>query len=136
MVSKFHFSMLILWQKAWPTIFEIPWPNWYCVYTLATKQWGQNLYEVGFHFPEIIFVIFRFLQHKKFRNCLVKMTRIHDSNRTSNKAYFGHIVPIPILDTIQVFVCELGMKPRIIFSLYHVIVRPTKIIKDLCKVST
>ena len=43
------------------------------------------------------------------------------------------------LDTIQDFLCELCMNPRmqlldiIIFSLNHVIVRPTKIIKDLCK---
>ena len=47
-----------------------------------------------------------------------------------------------ILDTIQDFLCKMGMKPCmqlekiIIFSLYHVIVRPTKIIKDLCKAST
>ena len=40
-----------------------------------------------------------------------------------------------ILDTIQYFLCELGMKPQIhlleiaTFSLYHIIVRPTKIIK-------
>ena len=46
------------------------------------------------------------------------------------------------LDTIQDFLCELGMKPRmqlweiIIFSIYYIIVRPTKIIKDLCKAST
>ena len=46
------------------------------------------------------------------------------------------------LDTIQHFLCKLGMKPCmqlkeiIIFSLKHVIVRPTKIIKDLCKAST
>ena len=39
--------------------------------------------------------------------------------------------------TIQDFVCKLGMKPHMnlveisIFSLCHVIVRPTKIIKDL-----
>jgi hypothetical protein len=49
------------------------------------------------------------------------------------------------LDVIQDFLCELGMKPRKyaaiqnhhIFSLlYHVIVRPTKIIKDPCKPGT
>ena len=46
------------------------------------------------------------------------------------------------VDTIQDFLCELGIKPRmqlkqiIIFSLYHVIVRPTKMIKDLFKAST
>ena len=40
------------------------------------------------------------------------------------------------------FLCKLGMKPRmqlqkiIIFSLKHVIIGPTKIIKDLCKAST
>ena len=44
-----------------------------------------------------------------------------------------------IVDTIQDFLCYLGMKPFMhlveisIFSLNHVIVRPTKIIKDLCK---
>ena len=46
------------------------------------------------------------------------------------------------IDTIQDFLCKLGMKPHMhlleisIFSLNHVIVRPTKIIKDLCKAST
>ena len=46
------------------------------------------------------------------------------------------------LDTIQDYLCELGMKPCmqlweiIIFSLKHVIVEPTKIIKDLCEAST
>ena len=46
------------------------------------------------------------------------------------------------LDTIQDFLCKLGMKPHMhlveisIFSLNHVIVRPTKIIKDLRKAST
>ena len=45
------------------------------------------------------------------------------------------------LDTIQDILCKLGMKPHmqlqeiIIFSLKHFIVRPTKIIKDLCKAS-
>ena len=44
-----------------------------------------------------------------------------------------------IVDNIQDFLCKLGMKPSMhlveisIFSLNHVIVRPTKIIKDLCK---
>ena len=43
------------------------------------------------------------------------------------------------LDTIQDFSCKLGMKPGVhlleisIYSLCHVIVRPTKIIKDLLK---
>ena len=47
-----------------------------------------------------------------------------------------------VADTIQDFLCELGMKPRmqlyeiIIFPLNQVVVRPTKIIKDLCKSST
>ena len=47
-----------------------------------------------------------------------------------------------LLDTIQDFLCKLGMKPHMhvveisIFSLNHVIVRPTKIIKDLHKAST
>ena len=42
----------------------------------------------------------------------------------------------------QIFFSELGMKPRMhlveigLFSLNHVIVRPTEIIKDLCKAST
>ena len=46
------------------------------------------------------------------------------------------------IDTIQDFLCELGMKQHMhlveisIFSLNHVIVRPTKIIKDLHKAST
>ena len=49
---------------------------------------------------------------------------------------------ISLLDTIQDFLCKLGMKPHIhlveisIFSLNHVIVRPTEIIKDLCKACT
>ena len=47
-----------------------------------------------------------------------------------------------LLDTIQDFLRNLGMKPHMhlveisIFSLNHVIVRPTKIIKDLGKAST
>ena len=47
-----------------------------------------------------------------------------------------------ILDTIQDFLCKSGMKPHVhlveisIFSLTHVIVRPTKIIKDTRKAST
>ena len=47
-----------------------------------------------------------------------------------------------LLDTIQDFLCKLGMNPSMhlveisIFSLNHVIVRHTKIIKDLCKAST
>ena len=46
------------------------------------------------------------------------------------------------IDTIQDFLRNLGMKPHMhlveisIFSLNHVIVRPTKIIKDLRKAST
>ena len=46
------------------------------------------------------------------------------------------------LDTIQDFLCKLGMKPHMhlmeisISSLNHVITRPTKIIKDVCKAST
>ena len=50
--------------------------------------------------------------------------------------------PTYLLDTIQDFLCNLGMKPHMhlveisIFSLNHVIVRPTKIIKDLRKAST
>ena len=49
---------------------------------------------------------------------------------------------ICILDTIQDFLCKLGMKPQMhlveisIFSLNHVIIRPTKIIKDLFEVTT
>ena len=47
-----------------------------------------------------------------------------------------------ILDTIQDFLCKLDMKPHMhlveisIFSLNHVVTRPIKIIKDLCKAST
>ena len=47
-----------------------------------------------------------------------------------------------VVDTIQYFLCKLGMKPRmqlweiVIFSQKHVIVRPTRIIKNLCKSST
>ena len=47
-----------------------------------------------------------------------------------------------VLDTIQDFLCNLGIKPHMhlveigIFSLNHVIVRPTRIIKDLGKAST
>ena len=46
------------------------------------------------------------------------------------------------IDTIQDFVCKLCMKPNMhlveisIFSLNHVFVRPTKIMKDLCEAST
>ena len=46
------------------------------------------------------------------------------------------------LDTIQDFLCKLGMKPHVhlvkisIFPLSHVIDRPTKIIKDTRKAST
>ena len=46
------------------------------------------------------------------------------------------------LDTVQDFLIKLGIKPRLpllkisIFSLNNGIVRPTKIIKDLCKAST
>ena len=46
------------------------------------------------------------------------------------------------LDTIQDFLRKLGMKSHVhlveisIFSLNNVIVRPTKIIMDLCKTST
>ena len=46
------------------------------------------------------------------------------------------------VDTIQDFLCKLGMKPNLhlveisIFSLHHIIVRPTKIIKDLCEAKT
>ena len=46
-----------------------------------------------------------------------------------------------IIDTIQDFLCKLGMKPYMhlveisIFWLNHVIVRPTKIIKDTRKAS-
>ena len=46
------------------------------------------------------------------------------------------------LDTIQDFLFKLDMKPHMhlveisIFSLNHVIVRPTKIIKDLHEAST
>ena len=47
-----------------------------------------------------------------------------------------------VIDTIQDFLCKLGMKPHMhlveisIFSLNHVITRPAKIIKDVCKAST
>ena len=46
---------------------------------------------------------------------------------------------VGILETVQDFLCKLGMKPQmhlvktIIFSLYHVIVGPTKIIKNPLK---
>ena len=46
------------------------------------------------------------------------------------------------VDTNQDFLCKLGMKPHMdlkeisIFSQYHVIVRHTIIIKDLCRAST
>ena len=48
----------------------------------------------------------------------------------------------PPLETVQDFLYELCMKPHVhlveisIFSLNHVIVRPTKIIKDTRKAST
>ena len=59
-------------------------------------------------------------------------------------------VYVDTMDTIQDFLCKLGMKPHMhlvilvlydlvdisIFSLNHVITRPTKIIKDVCKAST
>ena len=46
-----------------------------------------------------------------------------------------------VLDNIQDFLRKLGMKPLVhlveisIFSLNNVIVRPTKLIKHLCKAS-
>ena len=46
------------------------------------------------------------------------------------------------VETVQKILCKLAMKPHMhlveisIFSLNHVIVRPTKIIKNLCKAST
>ena len=55
---------------------------------------------------------------------------------------FAFKVQYYTLDTIQDFLCNLGMKPHMhlveisIFSLNHVIIRPTKIIKDLRKAST
>ena len=53
-----------------------------------------------------------------------------------------YIAKLRAVDTIQDFLCKLGMKPHMhlveisIFSLNHVITRPTKIIKDVCKAST
>ena len=53
-----------------------------------------------------------------------------------------HQVSTCLLDTIQDFLCKLGMKPHMqivkisIFSLNNVIIRPTKIIMDLCKATT
>ena len=47
-----------------------------------------------------------------------------------------------VLETIQDFLCKLSLKPHmqlqeiINFSLKHVIVRPTKNIKDLCKANS
>ena len=47
-----------------------------------------------------------------------------------------------MVDTIQKNLCKLGMKPHMhlvetsIFLQNHVIIRPTKIIKDLRKAST
>ena len=52
------------------------------------------------------------------------------------------LLEIKELETIQDFLCTLGMKPHMhlveitFFSLNHVIARPTKIIKDLRKAST
>ena len=43
------------------------------------------------------------------------------------------------VETVQDFLCQLGIKPHmniveiVIFSLYHVIIRPTKIINNLLK---
>ena len=54
---------------------------------------------------------------------------------------FWNYLSTYILDTIQDFLCKLGMNPHMhlveisIFSLYHVIARPTKVIKDLRKAS-
>ena len=51
-------------------------------------------------------------------------------------------VYVDTVDTIQDFLCKLGMKPHMhlveitIFSLNHVIPKPAKIIKDVCKAST
>ena len=53
--------------------------------------------------------------------------------------YRNSVGPIP-LDTVQNFLIKLGIKPRLyilkisIFSLKHVIVRPTKIMNNLLKV--
>ena len=58
------------------------------------------------------------------------------------KSRFPYCIHRYILDTIQDFLYNLGMKPHMhlveigIFSLNHVIVRPTKIIKDLGEAST
>ena len=74
----------------------------------------------------------------------------HDEHKVK-KAQFWPRAPllrslkkICLIDTnsIQDFLCKLGMKPSMhlveisIFSLNHVIVRHTEIIKDLCKAST
>ena len=54
----------------------------------------------------------------------------------------GRSQPTYTTDTIQDFLCKLGIKPHMhlveisIFSLNHAIARPTKIIKDLRKAST
>ena len=83
--------------------------------------------------------------------------QVHENKNYVSKI-FRPIVPLNILiwqfydcilelvicavDTIQDFLCKLGMKPHLhlleisIFSLNHVIVRPTEIIKDLRKAST
>ena len=58
-----------------------------------------------------------------------------------NKHLVGQSI-ILVLESVQYFLIKLGIKPRIhtlkisIFSLNHVIVRHTKIIKNLCKSST
>ena len=55
---------------------------------------------------------------------------------------FNNLFDIWPVDTVQDFLRKLGMKPHVhlveisIFSLNNLIVRPTKIIKDLCKAST
>ena len=51
---------------------------------------------------------------------------------------FESILVHVILDTISIFLCELDMKPHLVkmkffFPQNHVIVRPTKIIKELLK---
>ena len=60
-----------------------------------------------------------------------------DDNRKMKKGKRPKYLSTYKLDTILDFLGKLGMKPRMqLQEIKHVIVRPTKVIKDLCKAST
>ena len=78
--------------------------------------------------------------HKSHSQIFVQDDMVLLNNARSS--VFNHTMSAARLDTIQDFLFKLGMKACMhlveisIFSLNHCIIRPTKIIKDLCKAST